>query len=191
MASDVEISNRALAALGHTAFISSFDDTSTAGRLANLDFASRRDELLRAHRWKFASKRASLAADATDPIWGKSFYYTLPTDYLAIIEVNGEAIRPDMEWSKEGRKVITDLTAPLEILYTRRVTDPNEFDASFQATLVAYLAKHWALAITGDDKMKKDKNDEYIVQVSEARSLSSIEATPNTMVVDTWDNARQ
>ena len=190
MASDVAISNLALAELGHNAFIAAFTDTSTAGRLANSQFEIRRDQLLRAHRWKFALKRTTLLKDADDPDWGKSFQYTLPTDYLAVWEVNGEAISDALEWSKEGIKIVTNLTAPIEILYVRRVTDPEAFDASFQATLILYLAKHWALAITGDKLIKQDMEREFAVSISEARSLSSIEGTPGTMVVDTWEIAR-
>ena len=134
--------------------------------------------------------RASLAASSAAPEWGFTYYYPLPTDYLLVKEVNGEAIGEGTVWSVENGQIITDLTPPLEILYIRKITDENKMDAAFQGALVAFLAMKWAIAITGDKEILAEAKRTYAVEISEARFTNAIESTPDVMVVDTWDNAR-
>lgn len=190
MASDVSISNMAFGAMGHGP-ITAFTDNSVAGRLANLEFADRRDELLRLHTWRFAVKRTSIAANATGPDWGFTNAFDIPIDSLLILEVNGEAISEESSWRIEGTQIVTSLSAPLEVRYVAQITDANAMDSAFRGTLVAFLAMHWCERITGSEIIRKRLESEYTLKIAEARSMNSIEATPSLMIVDTWDKARR
>jgi hypothetical protein len=48
----------------------------------------------------------------------------------------------------EGGKILTDLTAPLQIRYVRRVIAADEMDVLFRDALAARLAWEWAESIT-------------------------------------------
>ncbi len=139
MAASIDIINAALSKLGEVAILA-VTDPSPAGRLANRTYGDIRDALLREFSWNFAVKRASLAADATAPDWGYLRKFNLPTGCLRLIEVNNAG---DEDWRNEGRAVVTDMTAPLEILYVAEVS-VDEMDATFREALAARLAMEWA-----------------------------------------------
>ena len=67
-------------------------------------FDDARDEMLAAHRWNFAMKRA-YAIQTTDPIFGPDNAFTKPTD---CIKVWGIEEAPDALWSMEKGAIITD-----------------------------------------------------------------------------------
>jgi hypothetical protein len=139
MASQVEIANRALTKLG-AARIISFDDDNKQARAINSMFGIVRDAELRAHLWSFTVKRTSLAALTTTPDWGYDYEYQLPSDYMRLLQVNDIYPGPSMEdyrnqavaeYVVEGRKILTNLVAPLKIRYCARIEDTTQWDAAF------------------------------------------------------------
>lgn len=85
MASKITICNRALSKLGADR-ITSLDDDNKAARAMKSAFDFVRDAELRAHVWNFSVKRAELAALASVPVWGYSYEYALPTDFLKLLK---------------------------------------------------------------------------------------------------------
>ena len=81
MASEVEICNEALTALGENPILS-LTDNSKAARLCNLKYANKRDYLLRRYLWNFAVKRITLAPDVATPEFEFSAQFTLPVDCI-------------------------------------------------------------------------------------------------------------
>ena len=143
MATDTEIVNAALSKLGEPR-ITSFDDDTKSGRLANSTFSDIRDALLREFPWNFATTRAELAAEVTAPVWGFARSFVLPPDYLRLIDVENPLRMP---WRIESGRIVTDLEAPLQIKYVRRV-DSGEMDSTFREVLAARLALEWAEPLT-------------------------------------------
>ena len=143
MAADIDVINAALSKLGEQALLA-ITDVSPAGRLANRTYADLRDALLREFPWNFAIKRASLAADAEAPEWGYAFKYNLPGGCLRLIELNNCG---DEDWRNEGRTIVTDMTAPLQIRYVKNVS-VDEMDATFREALASRLAMEWAEPLT-------------------------------------------
>jgi len=188
MASDVAIANAALRKLGHSP-ITSFSEDSKAGRLANERFAEIRDELLSRHPWNFALKRGSLAASSTAPEWGYSFKYPLPTDYIRVFEVNGEDEGAG-KWKVEDGHIVTNLSAPLEILYVYRVSDANRMTSGFRAALAEVLSFEWAEDITGDDTVVEKKERSSAIAVAQARSNDGQEGIPDRIESDDWIDSR-
>jgi hypothetical protein len=67
-------------------------------------FDDARDEILAAHRWNFAKKRA-YAIETTTPIFGWNNAFTRPAD---TIKVWGIEEAPDAEWEVEASLILTD-----------------------------------------------------------------------------------
>lgn len=142
-----DICNLALSHLGETGISDITENTPKAIAL-RAHFESVRDALLRAHPWGFASARAELSA-TDSPLFGWGFAYHLPADYLRLKTLNGR--QADMipeDYEIEGRSILCDAEVA-RITYVKRVTDPNEFDASFVEALALKLAEATAMQITG------------------------------------------
>lgn len=188
MASDVGIASAALRKLGQ-APITSFSEDSKAARLASERYAELRDQLLHRHPWNFALKRASIAASATAPEWGYTTACPVPADYIRMYEVNGED-EDTGKWKVENGSVVTDLEAPLEILYVYQVTDANRMSAGFREALASVLAADWAEDITGDDSVVQATAQKSRLAVAQARSNDGQEGIPDQFESDEWINAR-
>jgi len=67
-------------------------------------FDDARDEILTAHRWNFAKKRA-FAIQTTDPLFGYDNAYTPPADYLKILQIEED---PLAEFEVENALILTD-----------------------------------------------------------------------------------
>ena len=176
MASEVGVANIALSHMGQK-HISSLDESNESARVLNARFDDVRDSVLRAAPWNFAEARASLPKLAAAPAWGYDNQYQLPTDCLFAREIeDGEEL--NLVWKVEGRKILTDEGAPLNILYTARIEDPNEWDVLFIAALGARLAFETAEQITKSAGLKKVLWDTYIRVYVEATGIDGQEGTP-------------
>lgn len=189
-ASDVSICNLALQKLGAKRITSLADDSPNA-RSLNACYEAVRDYELRRHTWNFALKRVALAADATAPAFGPAAQYTLPSDFLRLAPIDKAFAVVTDDWIIEGRKVLTNFSAPLNLRYIYRVTDPNEFDAAFVMTLACSLSWHTCEEITQSNTKKADVRDEYKDVVREAKRTNAIERNAyDEPPPDTWDDAR-
>jgi hypothetical protein len=190
MASVVGICNRALQRLG-AARIASLSDDSKNARACNNAYEPVRDALLRRYRWSFAITRVQLAADATAPIEtdgtvpdGNAF--TLPADCLGIIPPN----MPDLDWTVEGRKIITDWAAPLNVRYKKIITDPNDMHADFREALALQLAAAMCEEVTQSNTKMDSIKDDIKTALADAKRNNAYEQTPDTPPDDTWITAR-
>ena len=89
MTSEVAICNAALAKVSNNR-IASLSEGSTAGDLCNEMYERIRDRLLRRHIWNFNKKRVKLGQLAQAPVFGWTYAYRLPSDWVRNI-----AIYPD------------------------------------------------------------------------------------------------
>lgn len=185
MAADIDIINAALSKLGEVT-ITSVADVSPAGRIANRTYADIRDALLRQYPWNFATKRASLAADAEAPEWGYDYAFTLPAGCLRLIEVNAAATD---QWRNEGGKVVTDLTAPLEIRYVEEVA-VDQMDATFREALAARLAMEWAEPLSQTSTVVDAMASMYRNKLQVARTADGQEDRIQTIEANTFIDAR-
>lgn len=67
-------------------------------------FDDARDEILTAHRWNFAKKRA-YAIQTTDPLFGYDNAFTPPADYLKILQIEED---PAAVFEVENALILTD-----------------------------------------------------------------------------------
>ena len=183
--SAVQIVNRAIQKLGGKR-ITSLADDSTEARELNVGYADLRDAELRANRWKFAIKRTSLAADSDDPAWGYDYAYSLPSDYLRMLEV-----QDDHDYRIEAGKILTDAGAPLYIRYVYRAEDPAQMDPLFRESLSARIAAEFCEKFTGSNTKIGAMMDWYKLTLAEARKINALEDPPEELREDSWITARQ
>lgn len=191
MASKTDIANRALSKLGQGR-VSNIDTVDIkAAKVMRYMWDHVRDLMLSSYPWNFAVTRTQLAADATTPSWGYAKQYTVPSDFLSLLEIKGN---PDYRMESTlsgGRKILTDASAPLYIRYIRRVVDTGEFDAFFVETLSSRLAFEGCEEITQSNAKKDALYKEYIKNIKDAFAADAIQDPPLELQESEWILARE
>jgi len=185
--SDIEIANRALQKLG-AARISAFDQDHPNARSVSAAYPHVRDDLLRSYPWSFAIKRASLPALAAKTLFGGLNRYPLPDDFLRLLVEDGSGERKD--WIIEGREIVTRDSAPLNIRYVARVTDPTLFAPDFVEAFATKLAMELTYEITQSDQKFQILQQEFLRSIVQARSAGAFELPPVDSAEDDWLLAR-
>lgn len=194
MASDVEIVNIGLTLLGENR-IASLDDDVKPAREAKAIFEFTRDALLGEYNWNFAKARTQLSALVDVPPFGFSLKYEFPADclrlimvgdYYAGIDLSDYRGRPTELFTIEGRNILTDMSAPLNLQYIKRVTDPTKFDPPFVKSFGCQLAVDLAEALTQSDT-KRDRAEKALAkQISLAMRANAIQLPPQKLADDEW-----
>ena len=152
-----EICNAGLRKIGANP-ISDYDtDESPNAQYCRAIFPILFDATLRAFDWTCARARKQyLSTDATEPEFGYSFQYILPTDpwCLRPLRLLDHPEAPE-EYRIEGRLLLTDYNT-VDLLYTKRITDMTEVDALLSQVMVYLMAIELAPAIKDDAKLPKD-----------------------------------
>jgi hypothetical protein len=189
MASVVQICNRALQKLGSKR-ITDIEEDSVEARSCNVLYEDLRDAELRAHPWNFAIARSEIAADSETPDWGRANSFTLPADFLFLLEDYPEDNSLIKDWQIEGRKILTDDDAPIQIRYIKIVTDPNEMDPLFREALATKMAIELCEELTQSNTKKEGLKDDYKEIISQARKRNAIENVAAEPPTDIWLTAR-
>lgn len=193
MASDVEIVNRALQLLGAARVIALTDD-SVSARAMNNAYSPVRMAALRAHPWNFATKRASLAASATAPIFGPARAFPLPTGFVRLLARDQADELNTKDWKIEqhagAKAILTDDSAPLEVRYTADVTDAELMDPLFREVLSHDLALACCEEITQSNSKEEKIRTARTLLLREARRTNAIENVPQVAVDDTFVTTR-
>lgn len=161
--SKTSISNNALLELGEK-IITDFDnDTSSRAVVCQQKFDLARDITLASFPWPFAGKRKALARESASPLFGWTYKYPLPSDYISggLREIDGE---PD--YLLEGGYILCDEDG-INISYTWKHDDPSQWPATFVQLMVYRLAEAMAMPLTGKRTLKEDMHNlarEYEVE---------------------------
>ena len=161
MPSESDLLNDALGQIGATP-INAIDDGTTNANYCQRFYPALRDGLLRSAHWNFATGRVELAQEATTPAFEFAYQYALPADCLKVREYYGGSpstgdgtdlalleARQLAKWKVEGRKLLTN-DGEVMIVYTRRITNPDEWDSTFYQLVSTWLAAKLANAIPKD-----------------------------------------
>jgi len=189
MASQVEIANMALRALGANP-ISSMTEATRNARAVNAIFGATRDAELEEHNWSFAIKRATIAADASAPDWGRATAFTLPSDFIRLAPPYPEDNYATMDLQIEDGKIITDETAPLYIRYIYRNTSYSEYPALFVKALAARLALDLCEEITQSNTKKEGLSSEYEKLIKRAKRSNAIQNVAQEAPDSSWITCR-
>lgn len=109
--------------------------------------------VLRSHPWNFATRRIELEADEAAPAFGYARAFSLPADCAKVWALDegrhGKNPVYKVEGDDGGMKILTDIEAPLHVIYIKRITDPSLFDDEFAEALSAEIASKAALRVLG------------------------------------------
>lgn len=173
MATDVDICNLALAALGDQAAVTSLnppDQSAQAGHCARF-YPVARDALLEMHAWGFATVRVQLA-QVTNPTSAWAYAYACPSDAVNYLEVEDPKTADDysvglqmantvpgsiqsgvgvyaaqpyqIEADSNGNDILYTNQPNAVLRYTRIVIDTSKFSPLFMEGLAMLLAAHLA-----------------------------------------------
>ena len=185
MASETGICNRALQLLGASRITALTDANSKSARECSVAYEPLRDALLRSHPWGFAIKRVQLAADAVPLVYGTGYTYTLPADALRILPNNDSA----NDWVLEGRSIVSNWAAPLNVRYIRLVTDPNIMDPLFREVLAGQIAVATCEALTGSSTKQAVIEQRMAALLATAFRTGGLEQRPADPVASSWVTA--
>lgn len=171
----VDICNMALDRLGEDPITALTDETKTA-EACNRNYEQARDEVLQAWNWMSARHRKALTADATAPDWGWDYRYALPTTPYCLRLIS---IEYDYEYTLEGRWILTDEADGLNILYTKRITDPTEVDPWLAKAIALRLAADICRHIVPSSTLKNDLLGELEAVVLAAKGIGACQEYNN------------
>lgn len=194
MASVVEVVNASMTLLGED-HITSLEDDVKAAREAKAIYEIQRDALLGEYNWSFAKTRAQLPALATAPPFQYQLKYQMPSDCLRLIMVGDYYAGLDLTdyrsspteiFTIEEREILTDMSAPLNIIYIKRATDPSKWNSVFTAAMAARMAAKLAESLTQSKSKREAAEAEETKQIKRAIRSNAIELPPQKLADDEW-----
>ena len=121
------------------------------------------------------------------PAFGFANAYQLPPDCLFVREVGqGDGCA----WGVESGTLLTNEGAPLNLTYTRGVTNPAAFDPLFAETLAARIAAEIAVSLTESLGKAQALWQVYQQKLAEARRRDAQEGNNNEGSESGWVASR-
>lgn len=146
-----------------------------------------RQELM-GHRWTFAIKRALIMVDGTPPVFGKSFRYALPEDYLRMAPRDPTEMTFAKDSLVESGFILTNFGGDLNLRYVFDVTtlpDPEaEFHPLFANAVSMRLAMELAETLTQSGSKLDRVERAYTFYINLARRIDAIEQGPIMSEID-------
>jgi hypothetical protein len=192
--SEVDIVNSALVKIGEETITSLTDDARQA-RFANRQYPLKRAELLRLYRWNFAMRRASLAPDATKPLFGFENRFLLPFNCLRLVglydaaEMDRNYTATKKPFKVEGRYVLANADS-IKIFYIEDVTTTAEFDPIFVEALAWSLAKDLAYILSTGPRLVQVADASFKETMRQAKMADAVEGTPEVVEASEWLDSR-
>lgn len=204
------IANRALQLLGYQA-ISSIQENSRGAKAMNRAYQPVLLSELRKNYWNFAIARAALPQNAIGPAFGKSFYYSLPPDFLDIAPPDqvfgvagggtlaGNQIlagtpiitgSPIVDWQIEGGMIASNQVAPLNIRYVSSNVTESMFDPCFEEAFAAALAVMTCEELTQSNTKLAALAQIYDQAIEIAKKRNAFDGRPIQPPTDTYVIAR-
>lgn len=192
--SETKICNLSLSDIGSKRINNLETDDSLESILCRLHYEPTRDALIRSHWWRFASTRAVLSQDTTDPVgdeWDNQFI--LPDDFLAMKSVYENRFSDEnyRSYALEGQRLLTN-ESTMEIRYIKKVTNPTKFDPLFVQVFVLQLDLKLLTGLAKTDtKLKESIKDDLKLLMPSVKALDGQETnTIGEQELGTWNNAR-
>ena len=150
----VGISNAALGMVGESR-IASLTEDSVNARHCNTFYGPSVDEVLCMANWKCAKHTKIITADAdydyTDFSYKLAYKYAYPSNpyCLKVRTVNDDKY----DWKPEGRAIYTG-TSTCEMVYTKRITDVNEFTPLLAEAISTQIAIKLTFPLQSDNRLR-------------------------------------
>ncbi len=195
MASQSSVVNFALTILGESNRIVTIDDDTKPAREAKALWDIARDAAQAAHNWNFAMARVQLNALTDVPPFGYGYKYAIPNTALRLVQIGDIWPGVDLtdyrgsntsEFTLEEGCILTDMGAPLNLRYIKRVEDVGKFDALFNMTLSCKLAELLAEPLTQSSTKRNDARIQFERSLSDAIRANAIQLPPQKLADDEW-----
>lgn len=174
MTSAVTICSNALLELGADPINSLTEPKAHARLCANL-YPSLRDDVLRSHYWKCATKRVILSPLTEAPAFGWGYQFKLPGDWLRTVQVGEDGQPQDFE--QEGMNLLLNSNV-CKLVYVFR----NEVEASWTRNLVRLMevemAARLAYAVTKSTSLRDSKLQEVVMMRKTAKAVDGQDNPP-------------
>lgn len=187
MASYAEIANSAATIVGTAARLTAPGEDTVLGRAIAAQWDIARRALLRDGNFNFSVGRERLPALAVLPAHGWTRAFELPGDCLKLYEVYGWG-RGD--YQIEGRRILTDAGAPLDIRYIRDVEEPAEFDGLVAEAFAQKIACLIGNKIAGSAFKEELNEQRYRDKLKAAKRADALENPPIRQEESGWIAAR-
>jgi hypothetical protein len=175
---DVQICNLALARLGD-ARINALTDATAQAQFCSLFYEQTLGELQSEFDWQFCRTLATATA-TTAPAFGYSSAYSLPSDFLRLLRVNGIDEDENFgQWEIVSGTLHTSLPAPVQIDYIARVTDTTKFPPVFIEIFSSKLAANLAMPLTGSKELFAQMADVFSANIQRPAVKTLILANTN------------
>ncbi len=178
----LEVANRALSLLTSSSITDLNDPLDEKARTISAIFDIAAREVMREHRWNCCIKRAELVQDDVSPEkignFGYSFSYTIPTDCIRFLDLNGEPYLPKSEFMDlNGRKLLTN-AGQAHIRYVADMTSDEDvlmWDVAMASAVSVKIAMLVGRRITKDGMSYEDLYMLYQRELNTARKLDAME----------------
>lgn len=197
--SRTDVANNALRVIAAQHVTDYDEDTESARQVRGCYEQVVRGQLER-YPWFFAKKRTQAAANATAPAWKYAYAYTMPSDFLKLVELEDSwvfdlsftlASEAIPAYEMVGRTVETDMTAPLKFTYIRDLSaDPTLWSPLFADAVAAALAIELAPPLSKSDSAVERAVKKHREAIMAARRSAAIQSPPQRLADDTWLTAR-
>lgn len=190
--SKLDICNNALLKIGEQILVS-LDDGNSDALLCNSLFDQAIEEVLREYTWGCAKTRVRLAKLTETPPFGYDYYYSLPSDFIRLVNIYDNAGNwdPSNNWIIESDRILSDIDGVC-LTYIRKVTDTKILDSLCIGAIINKLATKMAFAKTASRTLVQSLIEEYeTVILPRARSIDTYE-NKDVMEsqLDPWLNSR-
>lgn len=213
MASAIQNYNLALSRIGSDQFIADPNEDTKAGDLYRLWYDVCVEAVLTDFPWNFASSVVALALVSGDPPPGWVYKYAYPIDCLAarrLSDVSGTRnlyvntlygwncydgaqyqrqpypfqVMSEAATSTTRRRIIVTDLEQAYLFYTAKITDPNQFDASFRDALSWRIASEIAAPMLGaptGPSVAQAAQRQYVNALMNAQAKSLNESTDDPL----------
>lgn len=130
------------------------------------------------------------------PQFGYTYRYQLPTDYILLLQINGNECLT-VPHSVEKGELLTD-EQEISALYIYQETDVTKFDKDFVKVLSYKMSAEAALAITNQRSISEDREGKYEKELGRCKGRKSQESghpqtggPPREVIVNKWTRARR
>ena len=187
MASIIDICNMALYAIGETP-ITSLEDGTKASTACNALWVPTRDYIQSCHQWPETLKRSTLTASATSPNHEWTYAYTLPSDYLALVELY-EHDAGENDYVVEGGYLLSDQSSA-KILYIAKISDTTKWSTELVEVVRLKLAMELCIPMSARVEIWERVMGQFFQTMRFARSRATKKSYPSVTRGDSWINAR-
>jgi hypothetical protein len=143
-----------------------------------------RRKLLRQHPWNFAIKRAELAASATEPVFGASAQFPVPSDFLRLLQVvdSDSRIIASDAYFFENRSIMFRWSDEdvARIIYITDEEDVTKFDDLFIDLLAVEIAMSIAYLVTQNNANVERLSGIRKTLIANAKAIDGQERPPES-----------